>query len=1775
MSKHKIYQSFKKEQHKTSYNCTNPKVESSIYKCFHELFAEQVLKTPDAIAVRFQEQYLTYAQLNDRANQLAHHLQSLGVSKEAIVGISLERSLEMVIGLLAILKAGAAYLPLDPTYPKERLSFILEDAKPAVLLTQQHWLANFPGHKTQVICLDTDYSDINQNSKENPQTQTKLENLAYVIYTSGSTGQPKGVMVEHFALINHSLSIVKEHALQTTDNVLQFASVSFDVAAEELFPTWLSGATVVLRPNSVTPTMAEFQKLIEQEQLTILNLPASYWHEWVLALDSGETQLPESVRLVIVGNEKVLPDRLTTWLYHFGNRVRWLNAYGLTETTITSTIYEPEMWLEQPDIKSVPIGRPIANTEVYILDENQNQVIEGMTGELYIGGFGLARNYLNRSELTNKRFIRNPFNDEANSRLFRTGDSARILPDGNIEVIGRVDNQVKIRGFRIQPEEIEACLNQHPSVDESVVVAHEDKPGQQYLVAYIVPHPGNSLTNKQLLEFLNEKLPKFMIPSALVCLNTLPLTPNNKIDRRALPKPDKSNLNLEKEYLAPRNNLEHQLTNIWEKLLNIQPIGIQDDFFSLGGNSLIAASLVTEIKKISHQNISPAIFFENPTIEKLAEILIKEELSVFSSVVKIQVSGDKKPLFIIANDSYLYKHVVQHLDPNQPVYVIQEPLGQVEEMASRCIKQIRAIQPEGSYNLLGHSFEGLVAYEIAQQFYTENQTVAFLGLIDIPTPELEIKFEESSFLRRLYLRFKLLFKLSWKDRISFFQERIQYRMSESFKPLMPTLLEFVSEYKPKNYPGEITVFTATHELYAVDDLKLGWSEFANDGVKVYEIPSTHRSILLEPKKAKIFAKQLTEGMQSGELLSVLPNPTQPLSCQWSGAVHTNFCKQAQKLPESLAVVDAHVSWSYGELDARSNKLANYLLENGVQSQEIVAIYAHRSASLIWALLGILKAGAAFVILDPAYPTSRLIDCLNVAKPKAWLQIETAGELPTALAEFLQTLPFCCRLKLSPNSLGLLEAYTSDNPMVTVSPDNLAYIAFTSGSTGKPKGILGTHNPLFHFMQWHCQTFSFTQKDRFSMLSGLAHDPLLRDIFTPLWLGATICIPEQKDIETPGKLADWMKQMQISITHLTPAMGQLLCNTTPQTKTNKISSLRYAFFGGDILKRYDVETICELGPNITCVNFYGATETPQAMGYFIVPNLKNKAESNQTTLKQRIPLGKGIEHVQLLILTPTQQLAKIGEVGEIYIRTPYLSQGYMSDDGMTQQKFITNPFTGIPEDKLYKTGDLGQYLSDGNIECLGRSDFQVKIRGFRIEIAEIEGTIAQHPDVRETIVIPKEDDYGNKNLIAYMVPQNKPTLSTQELRQFVSEKLPTYMIPSAFVVIEALPLTPNGKIDRAKLPTPEHIRQGAEQDFIGARNDIESQLIKIWEKALGIQPIGVTDNFFELGGHSLSAIRVLAEIEKVSGKNLTLSAFLQAQTIEQLASLIAQEAASAPCQSLVTIQKGSNKTPLFCVHAVWGNVLFYQQLAHHLEPDQPIYGLQAQGVDGKLPPSTSVTDMASRYIKEMQTVQPKGPYFICGYSFGGLVAFEIAQQLHTQGQEVALLALLDTCNHKYSQHNSQPTSENNNAQPSFLSLPYHHLTKIRELEIKELFAYIYDRFEYHLTVGQLSIFHRLYLRYIVNSQQDIRLLDIAKANNQAKKSYTPQFYPGRLTLFHANRKTAGSSSDSRLGWASLVTETELHEIPGSHTDMMVEPQVQLVAIKLQLCLEEIRKKAHKI
>ncbi|MEG4073438.1 amino acid adenylation domain-containing protein [Microcoleus sp. Pol14C2] len=597
-------------------------------KCVHQLFEAQVDRSPDAIAAVFAQnlqQQLTYREINSKSNQLAHYLQQLGVGPDVLVAICMERSLEIAIAVLGVLKAGAAYVPLDPAYPQERLTFMLADTQAPVILTQSHLVSELPAHQARAVCLDADWETIGSHSTENPASSVSPQNLTYTIYTSGSTGKPKGVPLPHRSLVNLIAWQLQNSSLEGAAKTLQFASLSFDVSFQEMFCTWCAGGTLVFITEEIRRDAQSLLQLIDKQKIQRLFLPFIALQHLAEAADTYQL-VPKSLREVITAGEQLQVNRYIASFFQQLENCTLHNQYGPSESHVV-TAYTlagpPGDWPALP-----PIGRPIANTEIYLLQKDGEPIPLGVAGELYIGGICLARGYLNRPDLTAEKFIPNPFRqnkilaiEDEEDRLYKTGDLARYLPDGNIEYIGRIDGQVKIRGFRIELGEIETALAKHRAVKQAVVLAREDAPGDKRLVAYIVANPEEKLAIADLRPYLQGQLPDYMVPAVFVNVEAMPKTPSGKIDRRALPAPDSQRQEQSQSYAAPQSELELLLAGVWSKLLKLDRVGIHDNFFEIGGNSLMTLQVAVQLRDLLATDLPVVKLFQHPTIAQLANYL--------------------------------------------------------------------------------------------------------------------------------------------------------------------------------------------------------------------------------------------------------------------------------------------------------------------------------------------------------------------------------------------------------------------------------------------------------------------------------------------------------------------------------------------------------------------------------------------------------------------------------------------------------------------------------------------------------------------------------------------------------------------------------------------------------------------------------------------------------------------------------------------------------------------------------------------------------------------------------------------------------------------------------------------------------------------------------------------------------------------------------------------------------------------------------------------------
>lgn len=877
------------ERHQLIFDWNDTAIDYLSNVCIHELFEAQVERTPDGIALVFDEQRLTYADLNRRANQLAHYLRDIGVGPEALVGICLERSTEMIIAVLGVLKAGGAYVPLDPDYPTERLAFIIEDAGVSVLLTERGLLQGFEHHVVKVVWLDSECEAIAKQKADNPASKVRAENLAYVIYTSGSTGQPKGVMIDHHGICNRLQWGQQAHPLTESDSLLQATSLSFDVSVVEVFPPLIAGARLVIARPGGSQDTAYLVKVMAEHKVTVANFVPSLLQ--VLIEEAGIDEC-KYLKQVVAGGEPLQSELKDRFLARLGAEL--YNLYGPTETSVDAT-----SWRCDPGGKHgiVPIGRPLANIQTYILRPDFQPAPIGIPGELYIAGAGLAHGYLNRPDQTAEKFIPNPFSDEPGARMYKTGDVVRYLPDGNIEFISRVDYQVKVRGFRVELGEIEAVIAQYQGVKEVAVLAVDPMQlrasiqrtaaasvdNQPIIVAYIAPEQESALEAGKLRSFLKNKLPNYMLPSAFVLVQSLPLTLNGKIDRRALLGSGQIISGSENEFVTPRDLLELHLAHIWEDVLGVDSVGVHDNFFELGGHSLLAVRLMARIQQSFGKELPLATLFEGATVEHLACVLRRQaQPDPWSPLVAIKGGGSKRPFFCVhpaGGNVLCYLDLARHLDPDQPLYAFQsrglsghQPVcTNISEMVSLYIAAMRRVQPEGPYLLGGWSVGGIIAFELAHQLEAQGERVDLLVLIDTRAPEDDERFTEeddvmvmASFgqhlglaLERLDISYDHFMSLDLDERLVWVMEEakragvappdITLSQIRGLFEVFKANVKAVAEFAPRKAGYRIVLLEASERLTdAAERLAAGWDELTEDGIKVVEVPGNHFTMIREP-----------------------------------------------------------------------------------------------------------------------------------------------------------------------------------------------------------------------------------------------------------------------------------------------------------------------------------------------------------------------------------------------------------------------------------------------------------------------------------------------------------------------------------------------------------------------------------------------------------------------------------------------------------------------------------------------------------------------------------------------------------------------------------------------------------------------------------------------------------------------------------------------------------------------------------------------------------------
>lgn len=912
--------------------------------------------------------------------------------------------------------------------------------------------------------------------------------------------------------------------------------------------------------------------------------------------------------------------------------------------------------------------------------------------------------------------------------------------------------------------------------------------------------------------------------------------------------------------------------------------------------------------------------------------------------------------------------------------------------------------------------------------------------------------------------------------------------------------------------------------------------------------------------------------------ALLPDPTVTLAEPAHPTVPRSIAAWVERTPERTAVCQRGTALTYADFGERMLAVAERLHSAGLRPGDVVAVSGARSPGVVVCMAGVLLSGGVLLTLSPDLPEQRRRVMLEEANARLllrvggrsdddWLRrvqglevvgVETDGALTAAPADLSHDAPAADGRSLAQRFAEALSVVESQGE-----GRRPAYVFFTSGSTGKPKGVLGAHAGLAHFLDWQRETFEVGPGDRCGQLTGLSFDVVLRDVFLPLTSGATLVLPADEETASGEQTLRWLEREAVSLLHTVPAVVEMWLLKVPADVT--LASLRRVFFAGEPLTAALVGRFRLAFPRAgEIVNLYGPTETTLAKCFYRVPTQPREGIQ---------PLGVTLPQTQALVLTPRRALCGVGEPGEIAIRTPFRSLGYLNAPEENERRFVVNPFGGASEDRLYLTGDRGVYASGGVLEFLGRLDEQVKVRGVRVDPAEVATTLRSCAEVAACAVVAREDVREGTALVAYVVPSKGAGENAARLQEFLRQRLPAAMVPSAFVFLEALPLTPNGKLDRERLPAPDGVRPKTGTVYVAPRDAKELQLAQVWEEMLNVRPVGVKDNFFEIGGHSLMALRMLMQVEQRLGKKVPLAALLERATIEHLAAFTRRNEDGWP--PVVSLWAAPHRLKLFLVHPGGGTALNYVHLVRHLAAEVPVYGLQARGLDGRDEPHRSIEQMAAAYVEEVRRLQPEGPYLLAGHSLGGVIAFEMARQLQERGQHVGLLALFDS---SLTQPDAEeaPAAHERERDARALADMAAAIEGFAGREVgvtyEELRALSADEQVEHVVA---ALKRSDALPFGLDAEATRNMLNVNRAHVAARRDYRPKVSPVPVTLFRASDARAGDgvagesngAGGEDLGWGAVSAGTvRVIRAPGDHLTMMAEPHVGSLAEALRPCLD---------
>jgi len=1658
-------------------------------------FEKVVGQFPDRIAVKMRKEIVSYSALNAAANRVARVILAQQGDRSKPVGLLLGKGIAQIVAMLGVLKAGKFFVLLDPSLPRSRITEVLDDTQAGLLITDRNYLSlgrTVRGEDCQLMdvqSLDRGISTDNLCLKISPNA------LASIVYTSGSSGSAKGVLQSHQNLLHRIKVYTQEYHICAQDRVslLSFATSS---SITNTLCALLNGA-MLLSFDVRREGVAGLASWLSQEKISVCWISSPLFRNLCEILQGEEWF--SNLRLIGVRSESVYKTDFELYKKYFPRACLFSSSLSSTESG-TLSIYFADHDTEIAG-NMFPVGYPVTDKEIFLLDDEGNKVGFNQVGEIVVRSRYLSPGYWRRPGLTDAKFKQDQ--ESVENRLYFTGDLGVMLPDGCLIFKGRKDSRVKVRGYGVEIAEVERALRGHRAVGDAVVVQQQNESDETRLVAYFTCSNPAVPSVSELRRFMNKQVPDYMVPSVFYFLEMIPLTANGKVDRKALPSPDKSRPVLDATYVAASSPEEKTLAKIWTDVLGVDAIGVYDTFFDFGGHSLQAARVVSRIHDAFQVEVPLEQFFDTPTIAALADYIEKsrplrggkEEFPApaASGSGQIPLSFSQQRLWFLDQldpGSFTYnlfsayrlkgelnvaaleqssreivrRHEVLRTvfksEGGNPVQVVLPTLaitipvfdlrGTVSEedrwaevrrvvkeeaqrpfdLATGPLLRITLLQlADDEYVLLramhhivsdgwsgGVLFRELAAlYEafsngqpspladLTTQYtdYAVWQRQWFQGEIlesqlaywkkqleNIPTLQLptdrprpvlqssrggrqyfslsntlssELKELSSQHGATLFMTLLAAFQTllsrysgqtdiaigspvagrsrrEFESLIGFFLNTLVLRTDLSGNPTFVEAMtrvremclgalshqelpfeKLVEELQPERDLGHNPLFQVTFAFQntprfapqlsgvrvnqlEVDtgiarfDLHLFMEEI--DGqLRGYCDYDTDLFDAATIERMVGHFQTLLEGIIANPDLRISELPLlgqverNRLLTEWNDTrreypkdkcIHELFEEQVERSPDAVAVVFEEQQLTYKELNGRASQVAHYLRKLGVGPESLVAICMDRSLDMIVALLGILKAGGAYVPLDPSYPQERLAFMLEDTK---------AGVLVTQrhLADGLHrrskiedgdsqdsVLPSQAKVICVDADWNEITKESSDNPISATIPENLAYVIYTSGSTGRPKGVAMRHRPLCNLVSWQLENFTFSEA-RTLQFASLSFDVSFQEIFST-WCsgGILILIPEELPRD-PVELLQCLEKQAVERLFLPVVALQQLADTADQEGITQLRIREIITAGEQLCITSSIVNLLTRLPDCKLRNHYGPSES-HVVSAFTLPDTR----SDWTLFP---PIGKPIANTQIYILDAHLQPVPVGVTGELHISGDGLARGYLNRPELTAEKFIPNPFSGDPKSRLYRTGDLARYLPDGNIEFLGRIDEQVKIRGYRIELGEIETALSQHPVVRRSVVMVREDSPGNKRLVAYVVLSQDQVSTASELRSFLREKLPEYMVPSGFVFLESLPLTPNGKVDRRALPVIDQSRPELEQSFEAPRTLIEEIVAQIWAEVLKVEKVGVHDNFFDLGGHSLLAAQLVSRIRDAFRIELPLRNLFEAPTVGGVANHI--------------------------------------------------------------------------------------------------------------------------------------------------------------------------------------------------------------------------------------------------------------------------------------------------